>query len=507
MKDGDIVGLCTSQLIYDCVVEDEYPVININDGAKGDPMELDEDDYNIHHSIVKASGNLIGKISMMGACLNARVKSIENCVWNNQVAFYSEVRNYACSLVNVNGEHPDNDKDLLRTITANYMQENGIVHIYNYNNFTRKMEYNFTNEQRREFIKQAYMKHKESFGVLLVLSQIAIDYPKTLCEAPEWLNDMAKPIKKYSKPYFLFNLGKVTDYTKLVHWTNWKKNPKFSNVKQNSNYEDIFASYIYWEFVDKLTNRDGKNNIDNMITRMKYNHNVTGEINEVFGELAEKHREVRNELLKDNRVNPQNKAENTKKLNELDLEILNTLESLNLSDEQIIDNVIAHRSEKLKGAHTGRFIRMFCWKTYYNKCMEVPGLFDDVWSYVEDTNGDIDWMYKKYTRKDVKGFVIDDITVKERIAKGTSLGRIIDKVGIGGLGDTQVKDTIITIKLGEYVTKDGEVKTNYNVVLDGIVVGYVYPNCADKVEYDKQYRVIDIKYNRNSATTCLEVLE
>lgn len=523
--DGDGVGVIENEVLYDCVVDEEYPFINKNDGADGE-LHIFTDD-NLYQDILISSGNLIGQIALNNSKLNMICRSIDNFVIDDKEVYtYKMLREKYCEDKNNElkekfGENlteeqkwnieqlTEEQKKVIKESIGELIKKDNVKKLYDYNNRSKRIA-----------IRKLFKAHKETYSNILLASQLSIDMPKTLKPVPEELMDKFAWLQWIGKPVFMHYLGKCSCDGKgavdlcedLIHWKNWndfkeeeakrkeeheKNNMKFrtkSNIKKKQNMMDIFCSHIIRELiVPALKNQNGEESIKKLLDIMKFN-TKEADISLEFKSILDTYKKDRDKYKGD-----------TEKLNLVDLETIRALEKLNLSDDEIISNIKAFRRKDGKRYIDIRFITEFCWDTYRRK-VEEQGICD-AYSYEKIEGGDIDWMYETYKKKEMKGFQERDIAKDSY----TNLLKKTDNLivlRVGGLITTDIKGNEITIETGEFIDKKGNTKKQFRVMSDGKMIGYIFNDKADLVKEDIGYKINNIKPDKNNrnATVELEVI-
>lgn len=502
--DGDGVGVINNNILYDCVVDEEYPFINTEDGQEGEEHIFNDD--NLYEDIIASSGNMIGKIAINNSKLNMICRSIDNTVKDNNCPYtWRMLEKLYCENEKIDFNLLEDNKDLKKEVKEKIKLEKkewekaGIA----------KNVSNFNNSGKRKITEVLFKAHKEEYSNILLASQLAIDMPKTLKPVSQDILDKFKWLDFIGKPIFMHYLEKckckgkdsVDKCESLIHWKSWndfkEKYPnknewwKNSNIKKESNMMDIFNEHIIkglWKNARKTQN--GSESIESLLNKLNYNIKEDIAISAEFKSIIDKYNKGRNI----------NKG-NSEALDLLDLETYRELDKLNLTDDEIITNIKTFK-KKIKS----RFILMFCWNTYKRK-VEEQGICD-AYSYKEDKDGNIDWMYKKYKKIENVNFIENDIqadSYKNTLKKTNNLV----KVRIGGLIETEIKNKEIEIKKGDFTDKKGEKREQLQVLIDdAMMVGYIFNDCAELINIDNKYLINDIEPDKSgrTATVFLEII-
>lgn len=490
--DGDGVGIIDNTTLYECVVDEEYPFINIDDDVPGEPHVFT--DEQLYKDIILSSGNIIGKIALNNSKLNMICRSVDNSVINDKEVYtYKMLRekyieNKNNKLKEKFGEDlteeqiwnieslTDEQKEKMKKAIDKLRKKDNVKKVSDYNN-----------KSIRLIIARMFKLHKETYSNILLASQLSIDMPKTLKPVPDAIMDKFAWLQFIGKPVFMHYLGKCDCKGKgkldkcesIIHWG------KDGKVKKKSNMMDIFCNHVAKELhFDESWYPNGSETIKELINIMDYNC-CEAEANLCMESIIMDYNNGRKRFQGDNG-----------KLDLNDLETLRALENLNMTDDKIVANLKEYR--KLIDV---RFIFMFCWNTYKRKVEEQSAI--DAWSYEKDKEGDIDWMYNRYKK-------IENVTFKEKDERKELLEKTnnLVRVRFGGLTITDIKDKEININNGEYTDKNGQVHKQVKVIIDGEMIGYVFNDKADLVSEDKKYKVLSFKpdNNKRNATVELEVI-
>lgn len=511
--DGDGVGVIENEVLYDCVVDEEYPFINKNDGADGELHIFTED--NLYQDILISSGNLIGQIALNNSKLNMICRSVDNFVIDDKEVYtYKMLREKFCEDKNnklqeeFGEELTEEQKWNIEELTEEQKKviKESIGELIKADNVKKLYDYN--NRSKRVAIRKLFKAHKETYSNILLASQLSIDMPKTLKPVPEELMDKFAWLQWVGKPVFMHYLGKcscrgkdsVNKCEDLIHWKKWddfkklKENGQLkykdqSNVKKENNMMDIFNMYIVKElYIPAKKIKNGRESIEDIIGIIDFKCKKT-EINLDFKSIVDTYKKDRNKHLG-----------NTEELNLVDLRTFREIDKLNLNDSEIVTNI-----KNFKKVIDVRFLLMFCWDTYRRK-VEEQGICD-AYSYEKIEGGEIDWMYETYKRKKMEGFQERDIAKDSY----TNLLKKTDNLivlRVGGLTTTDIKGNEITIETGEFIDKKGNTQKQVRVMSDGNMIGYIFNDKADLVKEDVGYKINDIKPDKNNrnATVELEVI-
>lgn len=492
--DGDGFGIIENDTLYNCVIKELHPFINIADG-KSVAHEFTREQ--LYKDIIASSGNIIGSIAISNSKLCSQVTRLDNIVIrNNNTNFAYTYRQLRDSYFQHKGYEIDEDTkkeqkekwnkefaDEFKKIKENEEMNGQKVEITKINKF-------ISNYDKRDLIKQLFRSHKEDFFYILYASQLAIDMPKTLTPIPE---DVIKKLDKYmyiKKPVFMHYLGKcsckgkgsITNCKDIARWADGNK--KINNVM------DIFCQYVIKELlVEDLKKLKSSENSKKLINLMDYNCE-DGQISEELKSIYADHKEKRNYYLGEQKkaddINV--KEEFTMILNRLDVDTLDKIERLNISNEDIVATL-----KDIKSV-TVRFILTFLWNTLKTK-VEERNLCDLV-TYREDKNGDIDCLFKKYSKIENPELIME---VDEILKTKKDLLKKLNKNGL-------------EIRIGGYegivITDEVYVKDKYLYrVADNTNLGYIFPEYLEKLTDGQVLKINDNIVAKNGKSVTLFINE
>ena len=488
--DGDGFGIIDNDTLYNCVIKEFYPFINIEDG-KSVSHEFTREQ--LYKDIITSSGNMIGSIAISNSKLCSQVTRLDNIVIrnnnNNFVYTYSQLRDFYFQHkgyeINEDTDKKQKEKwnkefaDKFNKIKENGEMNSQKVEITKINKF-------ISNYDKRDLIKQLFRSHKQDFFYILYASQLAIDMPKTLTSIPE---EIMKKLDKYmyiKKPIFMHYLGKcsckgkgsIANCKDIARWADGKK--KINNVM------DIYCQYIIKELLIKdLKNIKDSENSKKLINLMDYNCE-NGQVSEELESIYANHKEKRNDYLEEQKkaddINV--KEEFTMKLNRLDVDTLDKIERLNISNEDMVATL-----KDIKSV-TVRFIMTFLWNTLKTK-IEERNICDLV-TYQEDESGDIEWLFKKYSKIENSELIME---VDEILKTKKDLLRKLNKNGfeirIGGYEGIEITE--------EMYIKDRRL---YRVA-DNTELGYIFPEYLENLTDGQVLKINDNIVAKNGKSVTL----
>ncbi|NFO65453.1 hypothetical protein FDC27_00430 [Clostridium botulinum] len=454
--DGDGFGVIENDILYDCVIKEEHPFINVNDGES---VEHEFTREQLAKDIIASSGNVIGSIAISNSKLCSEITRLDNIILNHKNAYtYNQLK--ALYFKDKGYEvNDDTEKEQIKQWNKEFSNK------FNEMKKDKKRDIltldKFNNTSKRELLTQLFHSHKEEFFNILYASQLAIDMPKTLTPIPK---EIMKKLDKYmfiKKPTFMHYLDKCNckntgnkSVAKCKDILRWSKNGKEGNVKKASNVMDAFCEYIVQKlFIEDIKQIKGQENSRKLIKLMDYKCE-NGKVNEELESIYSIYKEKRNFFLAEGKKEGVNNEENNMKLNLIDKKTLDAVENLNIIDEDVVVTL------KDIGSVTARFIMNFLWNTLNSKISERN--LCNLVTYREDEEGEIDWLFKKYLKINNPNLIAEYdemLKLKKDLLKKIKQG---SEIRVGGY-----KGITITDKM--YVRD----KHLFRVV-DNIDVGYIF---------------------------------
>lgn len=484
--DGDGFGIIDNHILYDCVIKEEHPFINVEDGVS---VEHEFTREQLYKDIIASSGNIIGSIAISNSKLCSEVTRLDNIIKDHCNAYtYNQLKD---SYFESKGYIIDDDTEKEQKALWNKEFSDKFKELKADKNNDYLVLSNFNNESKRELLTQLFHSHKEEFFNILYASQLAIDMPKTLTPIPK---EIMKKLDKYmymKKPVFMHYLDKCNckntenkSVSKCKDILRWMKDGKEGNIKKASNVMDSYCEIIVKKlFIDDIKQIKGSENSRKLLRLMDYNCE-NGQVNEELESIYSQHKEQRNIYLEKGRNPEVNKEDNNMKLNLIDIETLDAIEQLNISNEDVVATL-----KDMKCEVTARFVMTFLWNTLKTK-IEERALCDLV-TYKEDASGEIDWLFKKYSKIENANLIAEEdemLKLKKDLLKKTKQG---SEIRIGGYKGIEITD--------EMYVQD---KHLFRIV-DNIDVGYIF-DYEDKQLVDGQVlQVIDNKISKNGKSVTL----
>ncbi|NGT97181.1 hypothetical protein G6Y98_15490 [Clostridium perfringens] len=454
-EDGDGCKCFKNNILYNAVITSEKIFVNLSDGAVNPKHE-----YSIEQrweNEVKVAGNLIGKIANSTVIINSEA----------QASYYYYKKDL---LARREAKEKGEDFDLNKWTYRELFDKYGIAicgseekwEMFNTKDYedeeweTKRKE--FIEERRRDFNKifkkqiedkyliyeDDYKKHKnlikkrfienniDSFRAIQ-LSMQAIDAPKTLRMPAKEDLDLLEDFSKAKKPYFLCMLKK--DLRK----------------KKTTNYRtclDLHAKYIAKELlsvnlseehINKVELKDGSN-----VKKLAAKSNDSLVKKYIKPYIDGKEVEANEDLCNLIRLalDVQAGAKNSNMSNLDWIREKWCLEENEYTDQECYDLAKIYFIEQyqklskdldlktivatlLKAKANSRFVLNVSWDDFERVLKELYK--DTPYAYREDPNGEIDWMFKKYSKIDTR-FKDNNLIDKDRIAAEKRLG-VLNKIG------------------------------------------------------------------------------
>lgn len=396
--DGDIALVVNDNIIKNSVVED-LPFINIQDG-KSEKMIFN--DLNRREATLKASGNLIGRLANYGA-------GVTNLATKADYRAY-EAKNsgdiYNFEFLQTKYFELNSDKEY-----EDFLKE--LEEKFNY------LEDYYTENELKEQIKDGLFAYREESYRLRNLQMQAIDAPKTL-----FVPEIPKDFKGFKKPRYLYYAKK--------HIT--KKSTKYVDNALNMNARRI-ASQLLKEDIELVNSSDNKALIkkyllvdsDTTSTFNKQEYNKCKlEIEGLYNKYTDKTSIYSKEDIKnatDEEVAEILRKEREKRILEHENEIIGMADTI-INDYPNV--MVSHILAMLECSE--KFIFDFFFKAVF-KVIENKSANINKISYVEDKNGDIEYLFEKYKKINVSANTdvnIEELHNKKRIKNEEKLIKFND---------------------------------------------------------------------------------
>lgn len=352
-------------------------------------------------AIISSCGNLIGQIANNNAKLSYEVASYSQIVNKNQeTRFYKDIKDWWKQK-----HHRQNPYDKLvdkSEFDAWETETNNLFKEFLSRNYTRVKDY--SEEERKELIRNSFYQNRVSFFKILKASQQAIDMPKTLVGISKELKQELSNISKgLHKPYLMINLDKATEEEVNKFKKEYNINPKDCAL-------DEYCAWVEKECLYPLRNclkTDGGSKGN------KTFYSLFGDIN---GAVDER---LYSEYKKNNKNREEATAEEKKSIDSL---TLLKLMNLNLDGDAIASTGHTHKI-------SCRFMMTFFGNLLTAKLNSMQSLTDEI---VEDSNGSIYWKGKFYSKKTrALDTELDyDIWLKDQVKRGIVLRVRVFKEGL-----------------------------------------------------------------------------
>lgn len=487
--DGDGFGVIDCPTLYDCVIKEDYPFINKDDGGS---VEHKFTRVQLFKDVIASSGNIIGSIAVSNSKLCAEVTSlVDNIIVDHKDVYtYNQLRKLYFNHKGYKVESEKNKEQMKIWDVEFEGKFKGLK--MNEEKDVLELE-DVENTEQRHFLKQLFYKHKEEFFYILYASQLAIDMPKSLTPIPE---KVVKKIEKYKylkKPVFMHYLDKcrckdsgndnLEDCKDIIRNIS---NGKEMMIKKYSNVMDVLCKHIDDVLLkDNSKQVNGQENSLKLIKLMDYNCE-SGNVNDELKNIYENHKLERNKLLCERKKKGSDINECDIKLDWLDKTTLDAIESLNVSNEDAVATL-----KDIKDVAV-RFIMTFLWNVIKTKIEEMNKA--DLVTYKEDSNGEIDWLFKKYSKLENPNLIAERDEMKKLKSDLLKKTRQGDKIRIGGYEEAEITGEV-------YVSN----KHLYRVA-DNTDIGYIYEYEKKNLANGQVLKIIhhDVAKNGKSVTIIYE---
>ena len=431
--DGDAYAVFDNEILYNACISCEFPFFN---EENGNVVKMVYNHENYCKAIISSCGNLIGKIANNNAKLSYEVSSYSQIVnKSGETRFYKEIKDWW-----VEKHHRKNPYDKLANKEEFDVWEtetNNLFKDFLSRNYTRVKDY--SEEERKELIKNSFYRNRVSFFKILLASQQVIDMPKTLLgiskELKKELNDISRGLYK---PYLMLNLDKATE----------EEVNKFHREKFINPIDCALDEYCHWIETECLYPLRNCLKTDGGSKGNKTFYSLFGDIN---GAVDER---LYSEYKKNNKNREEATAEGKKSIDSL---TLLKLMNLNLNGDTIASTGYAHKMSP-------RFLITFFGNLLTQKLNSMQSLTDEI---VEDSNGSIYWKGKFYSKKtrDLDAELDYEIWLKEQVKRGIiARVRVFNQDGIENIDYDEVQ--VINGYIDNLEIKEG--KKGEGVIADGV---------------------------------------
>ncbi|MDQ0149232.1 hypothetical protein ACFO6R_06440 [Eubacterium multiforme] len=506
--DGDGNLITKNKLIYNSVVIPDKVFVNLSDGKEDSPKHKYTKEQRWENEVA-SSGNLIGKIANCTSIINSYSQSSyyykKEDKENGKLVEYSWKDLLVEDGIRRFGKETweylnSNKEDEYADARDNTLDEHRIL----YNKKLKKLLENgeiefqkdWDKEKQRKLIKERFFDMSVDSYCAVELSMMAIDAPKTLKFPTKELKYL-KEYNKMKKPSFMCYLGKckkkrTSNYRtsldingKRIAGTLLKKNLTLKNGKDN-----------YKSELDKKCNTSTKKNI--LHEELKNHSKKSGMLNK---ELQSLYSEFSGKYLKSKTPNHSNIEWIRAKFN-LDEDEYTNKEAFSISNLYFINeyreitknlelNDIVYNLLSAEVSVT--FMLDIAWNTI-ETCIR-KNYKDLAKNYIEDKNGDIDWLFKKYRK--IKSNIEDNKLInKDIIGYEKRLGNKTIKLSFKRLGED------IVVNEGDILTVNGEYLINKNnEKLE------LYKDKKGLIEDYKKIEILDYKVNKKSIQIEVKIIE
>lgn len=395
--DGDATTMIDNKIIRNAVIEPQ-------DGkyfcftADGKKVPLIYDDNGRFEATYKPSGNLIGNVATIAVSVNNDSQNLKDYYRTDKDRLYSwnDIKNI---LIKLNKYEINEEKDLTKKwdITNNAIKdliEKG------------KIQYtsNADSEAIRKKIKQQFYSREKDIYSLLYCSSLVIDSPKTMNIIN--VNEYTRAVReKYEIKYTSKKTGKVSWVFKKVNFLQYakKKNEinEFSLAYQTKSLLDNFSKNVQKCLLDIIEERRKRNKsfgqnvklLQKQLENNNYNQEVVDKCTEILIAMYQEYTEENDKISDKYRYKSDfiSKKARSKEFNKLTLNYTEFAKKL-FKKADIYS--IAYALSQLESC-SERFIINFFMECLIKVDELKPSLKSN---YVEDENGDIEYMHKKYKK-------------------------------------------------------------------------------------------------------------
>ncbi|EGT0014777.1 hypothetical protein I9Y33_002672 [Clostridium perfringens] len=528
--DGDIYNcIIDNEIIYNAVIppKEGRHFLNIADGEK---VEMEYTRENMYLCILRSSGNLIGKISNIATKISDFAQKLEYAKrdQNKNVHFFTwkelrecYIQHYSkLSSCKTDGELKvyklieiiqdansslTDVRDAYKKINEYFKEE---LEVRLKSKSIRKVEELKDEHIRNSIINNFYKEKtlKEAYYTLYQ-TQRAIDAPKTLVFPDK--NDL-KPCKAFcknngqnKKPYF-------------IYYSKWSKN--FEN-KNRVAWDDCshtqytamnrFAGKVQKELISKINEKTSDNSKRKLYSILesiaKENEECNAKVKKLYSKYNDaittvtlKYKAIE-EKSKNKKLTDKERVERFKSLEKYNLKAIETM----LKIEKIFE--VGEIAKAIINAKcNSKFIVDFCFNILEeailsNKENKLMGT-----NYVEDQDGNIEFLFKRYSKVDCMLIPIGDMTDKEYKDKLRKVNTDGLNLRIGDIKEDLEKDKKIKIAVEEYNGKEQFIITNS----EDKKIGFIFNNKKLNVEQvrkaiGKEFKIKHIETKNKSATLFL----
>ncbi len=457
--DGDTYYVVDNEIIYNSVIQphDHRYFLNLEDDKNlAKKLVLNRD--NRIEAILKASGNLIGKISNATINIANKAQTI-GYIKNNKYYTYEQLKGLFIKKYGKDDRFKESFND--------YIEDGTII----------QADKVLDKEKLREKIILQFHKLQHYAYYALQLSMKAIDAPKTLQFPSKEDIDALSEFTKCKKPKFMMY---AKDYIN-------KKDVTYMHNAVNINACRI-ARELLKDNITVLS--DSNDNATRLYKSMKSDDIQNEDIAEIIDIILAIYKDY-NSKRKEIRLNKELYKENYKnELDMLDIRYIRLCEELEIkfNYKQLLNALVEIKS-------SSRFIMKFFYSSLIKKLGEV---YTKAYVYVEDEEGDIEFRFKKYRKEEMginatkEGYKLQ----KEQIIMIEKRLNMTHYIRVCIQEDNEITDTII---LREESYRDNRQAVLYNNKDEKI--GFIFSNCNEMKSgksildfIGSQLKIEDVKY-------------
>lgn len=493
--DGDIVFVCDDDIIYNAVIDpkDGINFLNENDGDKKELLYTRE---NMYEAVVKSSGNFIGSVANTSTLISNFCQRLEYFVYevrdgkehkisktymdikeawrekfkkeeNCKVEKHYKLREYLLksdklsdkmNLIRNNDKKEDEFKKLQEEFFALNKKIGEVFESYLEHEIKRGKIIDvasFSEEEIREHIKMRFYRFMNYSYYVLKISQICIDVQKTLVTSKK--EDM-KVVDDF------LERNEIKKYPIFMYYAKWSKNYENKNridKRQCSKLRDTALNKLAYKVQDELITpiieyHKGTDNSKSRLYRIL--KDIAVENNKCYEEFFEFYKIYQAERQKISREYEKDKKEKNRRLSFLDIYAIQREKEL---EEKYTTEELAYAI--IKTECSSKFIIDIMFNTLEKA---ITSKTRECTIYKEDENGDINFLFKRYSKH--TGVLAADCKTQDKNYK-LKVKQVSQKARIQYTDKDKMADEVL-IKIEEYKGNEQLILTNK----EGEKIGFFY---------------------------------
>lgn len=504
-EDLDIALAIDNDIVYNAVIEDidddgiKWCFRNQFDGGQDKVIFTKK---NMIENILSVRGNAIGRLSNMGAIISNIIQDLPYYEKDWEIyRSYEDVRSGVTNRVNnlrINEKQKSEKiKEAMAKWKEDYKKE------IERKNFIPHEE--LSDKEITDYFRLSFQKHKIYSFFLTYLQMVAIDQPKTNIKVTK---DMEEPLKNIlkgkKKPLYIYYAkykkeNKTVQYDD-VRWSNTLLNNYANKIikkygsKARELEEKEYRNDSLFTAMQKVSAEKNDSLIKELINLETEYHSLRNNIKETISikELREDLKD-KTDIEEINKLKDQiSVLENKRKVSLKEIDVIiadkyNTIIAQKYNAKEIIKNIAEARknnNEKI----CSRFIIQFAFDQL-EKCLIEQNLGIGT-AYQKDEKGDIRYLYNNYSKINTK---LKELELgKEELLKTKMKLGAIKKIRIGGYKGQVVTDRLVVKENGNNLCLIRDV--------DGIELGYSFPEFKAELEIGQVIEVKEIEKSKNGKT-------